>query len=361
MIEGTDPVPDPVSGQAAPQEVERIAQHAVLAAGEVEAGPPPRRVPELAAFPLPDGVVRQDDVAPPGQVDVEDLVGVAGLADRRMPARAEDARGGRIDPLGPVEERGHVVTGEALEDELLDDVAVPHDLAGRPRRRRPLGGGKPADHLEERRAERRPQVSELGDRRDRLEPLPAQPLLSGREGEELLMEVVRRGLLVLAESGADRGRQPDTQDGSSRNGMLHGRRASLTLRVVAGGVERLGAFRAGGRHARGVPARGRICALVAAKARPARASMVARRACLARLHTENISSSVGSLPSADDAAESLEGNDGVSGQLVVAARRGARIRGGPRPISKAGSIPALVEHSGRGASHLAGILNSRIR
>src|SRR5271166_3370318 len=106
MVEGAEAVPDPEAREVRAQEIERIAQDTMLAAGEVESRSFPRRVPELAAFSLPDGVVGQDEIPPTGQVDVQGLIFRVGLADRGMAARADDAGRGRPAGLGAVQERG---------------------------------------------------------------------------------------------------------------------------------------------------------------------------------------------------------------------------------------------------------------
>ena len=88
VVEAADAVPDAVAGQVGPEEVERVAEDAVLAAGQVEARPARAGVPELAPLPLPDGVVGQDDVPPLRQVDVQGLVGLV------PPCRPANARTG---------------------------------------------------------------------------------------------------------------------------------------------------------------------------------------------------------------------------------------------------------------------------
>src|SRR5262249_49846031 len=109
VVEGADAVPDAVAGQVGPEQIEGVAEDGVLTADEVEARLLLPSVPELAAFPLADGVVRQNDVAALDEVEVQGLIGGRRLAHGRVAAGAEDAGHAPRDSPGPVQEGRHEV------------------------------------------------------------------------------------------------------------------------------------------------------------------------------------------------------------------------------------------------------------
>jgi hypothetical protein len=91
VVDGADAVPDAVAGQVGPKQVEGIAEDRVFTTGEIETRLLLLGVPELAAFPLADGVIGQNDVAALDQVDVQDLIGGGRLALGRVATGADDA------------------------------------------------------------------------------------------------------------------------------------------------------------------------------------------------------------------------------------------------------------------------------
>ena len=70
VIDPADPIPDPVSGQARSKEFQRVADHRVLAAAQVEARSLLRGIPELTPLALSHRVICEDDIASFHQVDV---------------------------------------------------------------------------------------------------------------------------------------------------------------------------------------------------------------------------------------------------------------------------------------------------
>ncbi len=92
IVQPAQAVPDAIARQVRAQQVERVAQHGVLATAQIKARAALGGVPELASLALPDGVVRQDRIAALRQIDVEDLICVGRLAGRRVAARTEDPR-----------------------------------------------------------------------------------------------------------------------------------------------------------------------------------------------------------------------------------------------------------------------------
>ncbi len=223
VIDAAHPVPDPVARQAGAEEIERIAEHGVLAAGQVEPRAASCGIPELAPLPLTDWVVRQDDIAPPRQVDVQGLVRPRGLAVGRMAAGAEDARPRRRDRPGFVEQCRHEIAGEALIGQLFDDVVIGLDGPGLLHRWWSAGLlGEAIEQAEERLAERGLKRMQVVLRRDGRKPGAAPFFLAHGQVEELLVDVrcVRAGgnWCGRCQRQAGRRRQGQIEEVTSRNG-----------------------------------------------------------------------------------------------------------------------------------------------
>ena len=191
VVDGPHAVPDAVAGQARAEQVERVAEHGMFAAGQVEARLALRRVPELAPLALADRIVGQHDVAALGQVDVQDLVRVGRLADRRMAAGADDAGPLSLDVLGPVEQRRHEVARKALEHQLFDAIVVGLDLPQVSHARRLGRLGQPAEQPQERLAQGALEGSQILWRLHGGKAGPALTLLLAGQGQQLLVHVHR--------------------------------------------------------------------------------------------------------------------------------------------------------------------------
>ena len=159
-VGGPHAVPHRVAHQAGAGERREVAENGVLAADQVVAAAPARLVPELAALALADGVPAEHDVPAPHEAGGDLLVVGVGLPDLRVAAGEEHRRllPGRC--VRHVDERGDVDAGQALEDDLLDPVAVHRDRPG------------DAD------VERRPRLGQAADER---EGLAAELVLEGPE------------------------------------------------------------------------------------------------------------------------------------------------------------------------------------
>ena len=148
VVDSPHAVPHHGAHQARARERREVAEDRVLAADEVVAAAAPRLVPELAALALADRVPAEDDVPAPSEANGDLLVAGVGLADRRVAAGDEHCRLSPDGSVGHVDEGRHVDAGQALEDELLDPVAVHRDRARdtgverRLLRRQPADDGK---------------------------------------------------------------------------------------------------------------------------------------------------------------------------------------------------------------------------
>ena len=188
IVDAAHAVPDAIAGQAAAEQIQRVAKHRMFAAAEVEARFPLFRIPELAAFPLADRIVGQHDVAALRQVDVQGLIRRRRLAVVGMAARAEDAGPGRRNLLRPVQERRHKVAREALIRQLLDDVIAGVDAACLLDRRRAGFLGQSAQEPKEGFPQRLLQCLQVGPGADGREAGTAPLLLPGGQFEDLLMD-----------------------------------------------------------------------------------------------------------------------------------------------------------------------------
>ena len=130
VVDGSHPVPHHVAHEAGAGDRREVAEDRVLAADEVVAAAPARLVPELAALALADGIPAEDDVPAAHEAGRDLLVAGVGLADRRVAAGDEHRRLLPDGSFGHVDEGRHVDAGQALEDELLDPIAVHPDRAG---------------------------------------------------------------------------------------------------------------------------------------------------------------------------------------------------------------------------------------
>ena len=162
VVDGSHPVPHHVAHEAGAGDRREVAEDGVLAADEVVAAAPSRRVPELAALALADGVPAKDDVATAHESCRDLLIAGVRLADRRVTAGDEDRRLLPDGSLRHVDEGGHVEAGQALEDELVDPVAVHRDRAGDARVERRLRVRQPADDVEGLPPQLRLQGDEVG-------------------------------------------------------------------------------------------------------------------------------------------------------------------------------------------------------
>jgi hypothetical protein len=173
----------------------------MLAAGQVEPAPAPLRVPELAPLALADRVKREDDETTLRQVDVEDLVVVGRLADRRVAAGAEDRRHRPGDPLGSVQQGRHEVAGEALVDELLDRIIGLFDPSRRLHHRDDRLLGEAVQALEEDPAERSLEVFQVGLRLDGGEAGATAFFQASGRVEDLPMDLAPDLVLVVGPGG----------------------------------------------------------------------------------------------------------------------------------------------------------------
>ena len=204
IVEAAHAVPDAKAGQAAAQQVERIAEHRMFAAGQVEARLSLVRVPELAALALADGVIGQDDVTALHEIEVQHLVRRLGLAHRRMAARTQHAGQRVADLLRPVQQGRHEIAGKALVDQLFDEIIVGLDLSRFLDRRRVRLFGQAVEQVQERLAQRLLQSFQVGLRLDGGEALPALLFLAGGQIEQLLLNVRSRRFGRAAQTGRRR-------------------------------------------------------------------------------------------------------------------------------------------------------------
>ena len=65
IIEAAHSIPNPKSGQTAAEQIERIAEHGMFAATEIESALRFFRIPKLAPLRLTDWIVREHDKAAP--------------------------------------------------------------------------------------------------------------------------------------------------------------------------------------------------------------------------------------------------------------------------------------------------------
>ncbi len=186
VVDGAHAVPHHVPHEARPGDRREVAEDRVLAADEVVAAAPARLVPELAALALADGVPAEDDVPAAREAGRDLLVGGVGLADRRVAAREEHRglapRGG----VGQVHEGGHVDSRQALEDELVDPIAVHRDRPRDAGVERRLRFRQPADHGEDLPPQLVLQDPQVGLGRD-----PREALLPRRVEGPRALELVR--------------------------------------------------------------------------------------------------------------------------------------------------------------------------
>ena len=75
-------------------------------------------IPKLASFALPDRIPADDEIAAQDQPLTESLVVIFSVW--RVPGRDEDGWMQRAAVFGHIDERGHIITGDALVDEFLN-------------------------------------------------------------------------------------------------------------------------------------------------------------------------------------------------------------------------------------------------
>ena len=118
VIERANAVPDLPPRQVGAGEIGKVSEDRVLAANQVVAASSARRIPELAAFALPDRIPTDHDVAAQRKPLTQCMV--VRLAVRGVAAGDEHCRTGPLAAVGHVDERRDVDTGNALENQLLD-------------------------------------------------------------------------------------------------------------------------------------------------------------------------------------------------------------------------------------------------
>ncbi len=225
VVDGPHRVPHHVAHEARAGESRQVAEDGVLAADEVVAAPSPGAVPELAALALPHGVPAEHHVAAAHQAHGDLLVAGVGLAHRRVSAR-EEHRGPPLGgPVGHVHERGHVDPGKALEDELLDAIAVPRERRGDASAERRAVLRQAADQVEGLASQLRLQVREVVRG-----PHPRPPLQPRRVERPRALDLVRevggdsRTLGRLLEDAKGLGRRRLRRLGRARTGQRDGER-----------------------------------------------------------------------------------------------------------------------------------------
>jgi len=203
VVDGPHAVPHLPPQQARAGEDGEVAEHRVLAAHEVVAAAPAGGVPELAALALADGVPADHDVTAPREPDRDLLVVRVGLAEGRVAARQQHRRLRPRRGVGHVQQRRHVEAGNALEDDLLDPVAVAGDLARDARVQRRALGGQAPDEVEDLVAQLALERGQLRLARDGGEARAARVVL--RPGDVELMAQVGRDARALGRRAEEKG------------------------------------------------------------------------------------------------------------------------------------------------------------
>ena len=122
VVERTNTVPHFPAREVGAGEIREVAEDRMLAADQVVSALARPRVPELAAFALPDRIPADDDVAASDEALAEGLV--VRLAVGRVAARDEDGWMFSGAAVRHVDEGGDEDSRQTLEDELLDMEAV---------------------------------------------------------------------------------------------------------------------------------------------------------------------------------------------------------------------------------------------
>src|SRR5437879_6597505 len=138
-----------------------------------------------------------------------------------MSARAEDAGSSRPAGFGPIEQCGHEVTRETLEDQLLHDITIPVQPAGRLRRRWGCRRRQTIEQPQERLAQLPLEGLQLGSSHDTAETLAASRLLPRREIEQLTVEVGDRPpRLCLRKQAGEEEESEEITAGDRNHGCL---------------------------------------------------------------------------------------------------------------------------------------------